>query len=81
MQGIYPTLMLVVLRESIWNVSDESADGLAVSTVRFMSAPLSGSGGSASRTLGKSLASSHVVRIDGTTGRVSDEGNDSEKLQ
>ena len=32
---MYPTLMLVILRESIWNAPDDPSHGLAASTVVF----------------------------------------------
>ncbi|KAJ7436262.1 hypothetical protein B0H11DRAFT_1936851 [Mycena galericulata] len=32
--GIYPTLMIVVLRESIWNHSDETVDVMSISAAR-----------------------------------------------
>lgn len=34
-QGIYPTLMIVVLRESVWNASDDGSYSLTVSSVNF----------------------------------------------
>lgn len=37
LQGIYPTLMLVVLRESVWNASDDDSYSLTVSSVNFAS--------------------------------------------
>ncbi|KIP02727.1 hypothetical protein PHLGIDRAFT_122215 [Phlebiopsis gigantea 11061_1 CR5-6] len=37
--GIYPTLMLVVLRESVWNASEETGYTLNVSTAHFATRP------------------------------------------
>jgi len=35
--GIYPTLLIVVLRESLWNSAGDSTQGLEISTVQFAS--------------------------------------------
>lgn len=55
--GMYPTLLVIVLHESLWNSNAEETDGLAISTVHLTSGNISGMG-----SMSRSRASRLVIQ-------------------